>query len=40
MDASLIILAERHLIKRILTLDRRHFNLIQSDRMDYLEILP
>lgn len=40
VDASLIVLAERHQIKRILTLDRRHFNLIQSDRMNYLEILP
>ncbi len=40
VDASLIVLAERHQIKRILTLDRRHFNLLQSDRIDYLEILP
>jgi hypothetical protein len=38
--ASLIVLAERHQIKRILTLDRRHFNLLQSDRIDYLEVLP
>ncbi len=40
VDASLVILAEYHQIKRILTLDRRHFNLIQSERMNYLEILP
>jgi len=40
VDASLIVLAERHQIKRILTLDRRHFNLLQSDRIDYLEVLP
>jgi uncharacterized protein len=40
VDASLIVLAERHKIERILTLDRRHFNLIRSDRMDSLEILP
>ena len=40
VDASLIVLAERHQIKLILTLDRRHFNLLQSDRIDYLEILP
>jgi predicted nucleic acid-binding protein len=40
VDASLIVLAERHQIKRILTLDRRHFNLLQSDKIDYLEILP
>ncbi len=40
VDASLVILAERHQIKRILTLDRRHFNLIQSAQVKYLEILP
>ena len=40
VDASLVILAEYHQIRRILTLDRRHFNLIQSERMNYLEILP
>ena len=40
VDASLAILAEYHQIKQILTLDRRHFNLIQSERMNYLEILP
>ena len=40
VDASLVILAENHQIKRILTLDRRHFNLIQSEQVKYLEILP
>ena len=40
VDASLVILAEYHKIKRILNLDRRHFNLIQSERINYLEILP
>ncbi len=40
VDASLVILAEYHQIKRIFTLDRRHFNLIQSQRNNYLEILP
>ncbi|MGB3512532.1 MAG: PIN domain-containing protein [Microcoleaceae cyanobacterium] len=40
VDASLVILAEHHQIKRILTLDRRHFNLIQSEQVKYLEILP
>lgn len=40
VDASLVILAEYHQIKRIFTLDRRHFNLLQSDRKNYLEILP
>jgi len=29
VDASLVILAERYQIRKILTLDRRHFNLIQ-----------
>jgi hypothetical protein len=40
VDASLVILAERYQIKRILTLDRRHFNSIKTDRLDYLELLP
>lgn len=40
VDASLVILAQRYQIKRILTLDRRHFNLIQSEQVKYLEILP
>jgi hypothetical protein len=40
VDASLVILAESHQIKQILTLDRRHFNLIQSERLKFLEILP
>ena len=40
IDASLVILAEHHQIKRILTLDRRHFNLIQSEKVKDLEILP
>ena len=40
VDASLVILEERSQIKIILTLDRRHFNLIQSEQVKYLEILP
>jgi len=40
VDTSLVILAEYHQIKQILTLDRRHFNLIQSDKMNYFQILP
>jgi hypothetical protein len=40
VDASLIILAERHKIRKILTLDRRHFNLVQSDYLKYLELFP
>ncbi len=40
VDASLVALAERHHLKQILTLDRRHFNIIRSERIDYLELLP
>jgi predicted nucleic acid-binding protein len=40
VDASLLVLAERYSINRILTLDRRHFNLIQSDKVTYFTILP
>jgi hypothetical protein len=40
VDASLVALAERYQIQRILTLDRRHFSLIQPETMDYLELLP
>ena len=40
VDASLLVLAERYSINKILTLDRRHFNLIQSDKVAYFTILP
>ncbi|MEY2834207.1 MAG: hypothetical protein RLZZ574_3467 [Cyanobacteriota bacterium] len=40
VDASLLVLAERYSINQILTLDRRHFNLIQSDKVAYFTILP
>lgn len=40
VDASLLVLAERYSINQILTLDRRHFNLIQSDKVTYFTILP
>ena len=40
VDASLLVLAERYSIDQILTLDRRHFNLIQSDKLTYFTILP
>jgi len=40
VDASLVALIERHRIQRILTLDRRHFNLIQPEKVEYLELLP
>ena len=40
VDASLLVLAERYSINKILTLDRRHFNLLQSDKVTYFTILP
>ena len=40
VDASLLVLAEHYSINQILTLDRRHFNLIQSDKLIYFDILP
>jgi uncharacterized protein len=40
VDASLVALAERHRIQRILTLDRRHFLAIQPVGLVYLELLP
>ena len=40
VDASLVTLASYHQIKKILTLDRRHFHLLQSDSINYFEILP
>jgi uncharacterized protein len=40
VDSSIIALAERYQIPQILTLDRRHFSLIQPDRLEYLTLLP
>jgi uncharacterized protein len=40
VDSSIIALAERHQIRRILTLDRRHFSLIKPQRLEYLELFP
>ncbi len=40
VDTSLVTLAESHNIHRILTLDRRHFNIIRPEGIDYLELLP
>jgi predicted nucleic acid-binding protein len=40
VDASLVALAERYRISKVLTLDRRHFSLIKPERIDYLELLP
>jgi uncharacterized protein len=40
VDASLVALAETHNIQKILTLDRRHFNIIRPEGIDFLELLP
>lgn len=40
VDASIVALAERYRMQRILTLDRRHFSLIQPQNLNYLELLP
>ncbi len=40
VDSSIVALAERHRIKQILTLDRRHFNIVIPDAIDYFELLP
>jgi predicted nucleic acid-binding protein len=40
VDASLIVIAERYQVNKILTLDRRHFNAIQTEAVPYLELLP
>jgi uncharacterized protein len=39
-DASVMALAERYQIQRILTLDRRHFSLVKPSNMEYFELLP
>lgn len=40
VDASLAALADRHQIQNILTLDRRHFNLIRSQLFTHFNLLP
>ncbi|MBP0015983.1 MAG: PIN domain-containing protein [Cyanobacteria bacterium SBLK] len=40
VDSSIIALAERYRIQKILTLDRRHFSLIRPKQIEYLELLP
>ncbi len=40
VDASLVALAERHQINRILTLDRRHFSIVRPEGIKYFEFLP
>ncbi len=40
IDSSIVALAEHHNIRKILTLDRRHFSSIKTDKIEYLELLP
>ncbi len=39
-DATIVALAERYRLPRILTLDRRHFNIIRPKGLTHLELLP
>ncbi len=40
VDTSIVALAEKYEIRKVLTLDRRHFSLIKPDKIEYLELLP
>lgn len=40
VDATIVALAERYRIRRVLTLDRRHFAAFRPKGLDYLELLP
>ena len=40
VDGVLIAMAERRSIQRILTLDRRHFQLVRPQHCDFFTILP
>ncbi len=40
VGASIVALAERLAIKRILTTDRRHFAMFRPQGLGYLELLP
>lgn len=39
-DASLVALAERHSLRRIATLDRRHFSVVRTAAGSAFELLP
>lgn len=39
-DASIVVLAERHNISEVLTLDERHFRALRIDRRKRFRILP
>ncbi len=40
VDATLVALAERHRIRRVLTLDKQHFSMFRPEGLGYLELLP
>lgn len=40
VDASVVALAERYRIRRILTTDKRHFSMFRPKGLDYLELSP
>lgn len=40
VDASIVALAERYKVRRVLTLDRCHFVRFKPKGLGYLEILP
>lgn len=40
VDASIMALAERYHLSRILTLDRRHFSMFRPKGLTHLELLP
>ena len=40
VDASVVALAERHRLNRVLTLDRRHFSIFRPKGLTHLELLP
>lgn len=39
-DASIVVLAERHDVNDVLTLDERHFRLLRASRSRPFRILP
>ena len=40
VDASIVALAERYGLNRVLTFDRRHFAMFRPEGLGYLELLP
>ena len=39
-DASIVVLAERHAVTEVLTLDERHFRALRIDRRKRFKVLP